>query len=216
MKPKTSGHINTNAPTFAEEKALKEQGYALVAGIDEVGRGCLAGPVAAAAVILPIALKGQWLKQVRDSKLLSPEKRDYLAPIIEREAVAVGFAMVSAEEIDARGILHASKKAMRLAVESLSPQPDFLLIDAIRIPQLNIPQKGIIKGDRLCFSISCASIVAKVKRDSFMVEMDGLYPGYGLAENKGYATANHLAALERLGASPIHRRNFSPVRAQLL
>ncbi|MFC1962812.1 ribonuclease HII [Chloroflexota bacterium] len=192
------------------------QGYALVAGIDEVGRGALAGPVMAAAIILPGELEDSWLESVRDSKLLTSRRREYLFELIQGKAVAFGIGTVPSDIIDAVGILHATRLAMRLAIEQLSPAPHFLLIDALRLPNLPIPQKGIIKGDRHCLSIACASILAKVTRDRLMSEMDFLHPGYGLAKNKGYGTQDHLACLRRLDASPIHRKNFSPVRKQLL
>jgi ribonuclease HII len=203
-------------PTFLEEQSLMEQGYEFVAGIDEVGRGALAGPVVATAIILPGKIEATWLESVRDSKLLTSKSREYLFGLIEEMALAFGIGIVPAEKIDATGILHATKLAMRLAVGKLSPAPHFLLIDALRLPNLLIPQKGIIKGDRLCLSIACASILAKVTRDRLMAELELLHPGYGLAQNKGYGTADHLACLAQQGASPIHRKNFSGVRKQLL
>jgi ribonuclease HII len=210
-----NGHLPTH-PTFLEEQALMEAGYDLVAGIDEVGRGAIAGPVVAAAVILPSRIEDRWFESIKDSKLLTPDKRESLFPLIQEKAVAIGVGTVPAGTIDAMGILRATMLAMRMAVEQIKQRPHFLLIDAITIPSLLIPQKGIIKGDRLCLSIACASIVAKVTRDHQMVEMDSLYPGYGLAGNKGYGTTDHLAGLIQLGPSPIHRQNFSPVRKQLL
>lgn len=203
-------------PTFREEQSLMRQGYTLVAGIDEVGRGALAGPVLAAAIILPGELSNPWLEFVRDSKLLTSRRREYLFELIQETAVAFGIGIVPSDVIDTIGILHATKLAMRLAIEQLSPVPHFLLIDALRLPKIPIPQKGIIKGDRYCLSIACASILAKVTRDRLMTELDSLHPGYGLAQNKGYGTQDHLACLEQLGASPLHRKNFSPVRKQLL
>ncbi|MBI2850662.1 MAG: ribonuclease HII [Chloroflexi bacterium] len=199
-------------PSFAEEKGLAKQGYRLIAGIDEVGRGALAGPVAAAAVILPLRIKAPWLKQVRDSKLLSPEKREVLSQNIRGIAISVGVGTVSHEIIDRRGIVKATYLAMILAIKQLSPPAETLLIDYFRLPGTELPQKGVRDGDTLCFSIACASIVAKVARDRLMTELDSAYPGYGLANHKGYGTEEHLACLQRFGPCPIHRRSFSPVR----
>ncbi|MFH1169913.1 MAG: ribonuclease HII [Chloroflexota bacterium] len=202
---------NHRLPTFAEEKSLAAQGYWLVAGIDEVGRGALAGPVAAAAVILPAGIRTPWLKKVRDSKQLTPEAREFLCPYIQEAAVAVGIGMTSHEVIDARGIVRATRLAMKAAIKQLSPAPQYLLIDYLRLPEVRLPQKGIVYGDCLCLSIACASIVAKVARDRLMVQLDGDYPGYGLARHKGYCTNEHVACLRRLGPSPIHRQSFRPV-----
>ena len=199
------------APTFSEEERANAQGYRLIAGIDEVGRGPLAGPVVAAAIILSRDSRPPWLSRVRDSKQLTALERERLFPYICREALAVGTGTVSAEVIDAQGIVAATRLAMCYAVEQLRPAPDFLLIDALSLPALDLPQRGIIKGDTLSLSIAAASIVAKVTRDRLMVEMDALYPGYRLAKNKGYATPEHEEALQRLGACPIHRRTFAPV-----
>ena len=199
-------------PTFAEEKLFQERGYQLIAGIDEVGRGALAGPVAAAAVILPLGLKAVWLKQVRDSKQLSPEKREVLSQNIREVAVSIGIGMVSHEVIDKRGIVKATQMAMRLAVRQLTPPAEALLIDYFRLPGVRLPQKGVPDGDSLCISIACASIVAKVSRDRLMIELDETYHGYGLANHKGYGTEEHLICLRRLGPSPIHRRSFQPVK----
>lgn len=200
-------------PTLTEERRLWQQGYRLIAGVDEVGRGSLAGPVGAAAVILPrgkLSLDG-----VRDSKELTAAQRQRLAKQIQNQALAVGVAMVPAEVVDELGIVEATRRAMCSAIASLSPSPHHLLIDALRLP-LALPQKAIINGDRLCLSIACASIVAKVARDRLMEEMDGLYPGYGFASHKGYGTRQHLLGLERLGACAIHRRSFAPVRVVCL
>ncbi len=199
-------------PSFAEERILEAQGYRYIAGIDEVGRGALAGPVAAAAVILPLRIKAGWLKLVRDSKQLSPEKREVLSLHIHRVAVSIGIGMVSSEVIDKCGIVKATHLAMRLAIKQLSPPAETLLIDYLSLPGVKLPQKGVTDGDSLCISIACASIVAKVARDRLMVEMDKTYYGYGLAQHKGYGTGEHLACLQRLGPCPIHRQSFSPVR----
>lgn len=202
-------------PTFAEEEILQEQGYRFIAGVDEVGRGALAGPVAAAAVILPSRLSAPWLKQVRDSKLLDPPRREELAQHIHKAAISVGIAMVSHQVIDRYGIVKATHRAMRLAINQLSPPPEALLIDYLHLPGTRLPQKGVTDGDSLCISIACASIVAKVARDRLMVELDGTYRGYGLAQHKGYGTEEHLACLRRLGPCPIHRRSFSPVKERI-
>ena len=199
-------------PTFFEEKVLWQQGYQLIAGVDEVGRGPLAGPVVAAAVILPFETTPAWLNLVRDSKRLTVARREFLYDRIEGEALAIGVGSVCPELIDARGISAATRLAMRLAVEQLRHPPDFLLIDAIKLPDLNLPQKSIIRGDGLSLSIAAASIVAKVTRDHFMIGYDGVYPNYGVARHKGYATREHLSNLWRLGASSIHRKSFAPVR----
>ena len=206
---------NPQKPTFSEEKILQAQGYRFIAGIDEVGRGALAGPVAAAAVILPLRIKAGWLKLVRDSKQLSPEKREILSHHIHKVAVAIGIAMVSSEVIDKRGIVKATHLAMRRAVSQLSPPAETLLIDYLHLPGVKLPQKGVTDGDSLCISIACASIVAKVARDRLMVELDKDYHGYGLARHKGYGTEEHLACLHRLGPCPIHRRSFSPVKEMI-
>ncbi len=199
-------------PSFAEEEMLEAQGYQCIAGVDEVGRGALAGPVVAAAVILPCHISAPWLNLVKDSKQLSPSRRQLLFHHIHEIAVAIGIGMAPHEVIDAQGIIKATRLAMKLAIDQLSPPPQSLLIDYMRLPEVSLPQKGIKNGDELCFSIACASIVAKVARDQLMIEMDRTYPGYGLARHKGYGTKEHLACLHRLGPSPIHRRSFQPVR----
>ena len=200
-------------PSLVEERTLWQEGYRVVAGIDEVGRGPLAGPVVAAAVILPTDARPSWLRFVRDSKQLTARKRDYLFDCMERGGTCFGVGMVSPEVIDEKGIATATRLAMRNAVQRLSPLPDFLLIDYIGLPEVNIHQKSIVKGDRLSLSVAAASIVAKVVRDRFMVEMDGRFPGYGLARHKGYGTPQHMEMLQLLGPCPIHRRSFGPVRA---
>ncbi len=204
---------NTNRkPSFAEEKRLETQGYQLVAGVDEVGRGALVGPVLAAAVILPRRIKAGWRGKVRDSKQLSPGTREFLSEHIREIAIAVGIGASPSEVIDARGIAGATRLAMKSAIEQLAPQPQYLLIDYVRLPEVPLPQKGITHGDSLCFSIACASIIAKVARDRIMVELDGVYPGYGFAGHKGYGTREHLACLRRHGPCPLHRRSFRPVQ----
>jgi len=204
---------NLQTPSFTEEEMLEAQGYQHIAGIDEAGRGSLAGPVVAAAVILPYHIDTPWLNQVKDSKQLSPARRESLSHHIHQVAISIGIGVVPHKVIDARGIIKATRLAMKLAIGQLSSPPEFLLIDYMRLPEVSLPQKGITNGDCLCFSIACASIMAKVSRDHMMRELDGTYPGYGLAQHKGYGTKGHLACLRRLGPSPIHRRSFRPVRA---
>ena len=205
-------HRAGHKPSFAEEERLEKQGYRLIAGIDEVGRGPLAGPLVAAAVILPLKSDISWLPLVRDSKQLTPERRQSLFPLINEAAIGIGFGILSPDAIDSHGMTMAVRKAMCSAVEHLPCPPDFLLIDHVRLPELDLPQKGITKGDSLSLSIACASIVAKVTRDRMMVALDEIYPGYGFAKHKGYATREHLSKLTRLGVCPIHRRCFAPVR----
>lgn len=201
-------------PTIAEETALWSLGYRLVAGVDEVGRGCLAGDVMAAAAILPAdsSILSR-LHGVRDSKQMTARQRAALYERIQAEAVALGLGRVPAAEIDRLGIMAATRQAMTLAVMSLPVRPDFLIIDALRLPGVAIPQKPIIRGDAQSLSIAAASVYAKVCRDRWMAEMDSRYPGYGFAHNKGYGTAMHLQALRSLRPCDLHRRSFLPVRA---
>jgi len=199
-------------PSFAEEERLMAQGYQFIAGIDEAGRGSLAGPVVAAAVILPGNVNVPWLDQIRDSKQLSPVRREFLFHHLYEVAISVGIGVVPHEVIDVRGIVKATQLAMKLAIEQLSPPAESLLIDYMRLPGIKLPQKAITNGDELCFSIACASIMAKVTRDQMMRELDGVYPGYGLAQHKGYGTKEHFSCLRRLGPSPVHRCSFRPVK----
>ena len=195
--------------TLMFEKAAYFNGFTCVAGIDEAGRGPLAGPVMAAAVILPVGLA---LDDVDDSKKLSPDKREKLFDIIMSQAVSVGVGIIGPLEIDRINILQATRSAMLAAVQKLSPQPDYLLIDGISTINSAIPQKTIKKGDSLSLSIAAASIIAKVTRDRLMVEMDSKYPGYGFSGHKGYGSAAHLDAIRKLGPSPIHRMTFGGVK----
>ncbi len=199
-------------PSFAEERILEAQGYRYIAGIDEVGRGALAGPVVAAAVILPCHIDTPWLSSVRDSKKLNPAKREFLFHHIHKVAVAIGIGLASREVIDTQGIIRATQLAMKLAIDQLSPPAEALLIDYMHLPEIKLPQKGITAGDNRCLSIACASIIAKVIRDQLMTKLDRAYPGYELARHKGYGTRKHLACLYRLGPSPIHRQSFKPVK----
>jgi len=203
--------VKRQKPSFAEEKLLREQGYLYIAGVDEVGRGALMGPVVAAAVILPDKFRAAWKTKVRDSKQLLPEVREYLYDYIKEKAMSIGIGSISSEDIDKVGIAKATRLAMKAAIEQLKPAPQYLLIDYFKLTEMTLPQKGIKHGDSLCFSIACASIIAKVTRDRWMVEMDKDYPGYGLAEHKGYGTEEHLKCLREKGPCPIHRRSFSPV-----
>lgn len=190
------------------ERVLREQGFSLIAGIDEVGRGPLAGPVVASAVILPETC---YLPGINDSKKLSEAKRELFYEKIMEEAIAVGIGIVHNEEIDEINIYQATKKAMMTAVAQLSQQPDHLLIDAMEL-DLPIPQLSIIKGDARSVSISAASIVAKVTRDRMMKEYAKEYPHYGFDQNMGYGTNVHLDALSVYGLTPWHRRSFSPIK----
>jgi ribonuclease HII len=212
LRRKKLRQLISHVPSFAEEELLRAQGYHLVAGLDEVGRGSLAGPVLAAAVILPHDVKGDWVHQVRDSKLLSGKARETLFRYIQETAVSIGIGAASHEEIDSSGIVKATYSAMRLAIEQLSPAPQYLLIDYLKLPEVPLPQKGLIDGDSLCLSIACASIVAKVTRDRLIAEFDDIYHGYGFAQHKGYGTREHLACLHRMGPCPIHRKSFQPLK----
>jgi ribonuclease HII len=199
-------------PDTRHELALWRAGISRVAGIDEVGRGPLAGPVVAAAVVLPPFFEAPWLGRVRDSKLLPPDVREELACLIRRDALAVGLGAATAAAIDRDGIVAATRAAMAAALDELGLTPGHLLIDALLLPERAGDQTGLIDGDARCVSVACASIVAKVARDALMRRMDGEYPGYGFAQHKGYGTRAHLEALDRLGPCPEHRRSFAPVR----
>jgi ribonuclease HII len=203
--------MKNQKPSFAEEKLLRAQGYQFIAGVDEVGRGALMGPVVAAAIILPDSIKSRWKGKVRDSKQLSPEAREYLYDFIKEAAISIGIGSSSNDVIDSVGIARATRLAMIAAIEQLKPEPQYLLIDYVHLPETSLPQKGVTDGDSLCFSIASASIIAKVTRDRMVVEMDRDYPGYGFAGHKGYGTREHLECLRRKGPCPLHRRSFSPV-----
>lgn len=188
-----------------QEYERKYGQYTYICGIDEVGRGPLAGPVVAGAVILP---KDCDILYINDSKKLTAAKREELYDEIMEKAVAAGIGMVSPQRIDEINILQATYEAMREAISKLEPAPDILLNDAVTIPEVTIPQVPIIKGDAKSISIGAASIIAKVTRDRLMVEYDQILPEYGFASNKGYGSAEHIAALKKYGSSPIHRRSF--------
>lgn len=188
-----------------KEYERKYESYGYICGIDEVGRGPLAGPVVAGAVILP---KDCDILYINDSKKLSEKKREELYDIIMEKAVATGIGMVSPARIDEINILQATYEAMRQAIQNLAVTPDILLNDAVTIPEVKIPQVPIIKGDAKSISIGAASIIAKVTRDRLMVEYDKVMPEYGFASNKGYGSQVHIEALKKYGASPIHRQSF--------
>jgi ribonuclease HII len=195
------------------ERAARKSGYLRIAGCDEVGRGPMFGPVVAAAVILPERCR---LQRLNDSKKLSENKRVELDVEIRAHAIAWAIAAVDAETIDRINIRQASLLAMRLAVEQLACAPDFLLIDGLDTIDWPCQQQAVVQGDGTSFSIAAASVLAKVYRDQLLVELDRQYPGYGLASHKGYCSAEHLAALARLGPTPLHRKSYSPVAQRLL
>ena len=194
---------------LAYEKELYAQGIDLIAGVDEVGRGPLAGPVVAAAVILP---KGSKIPGLNDSKKIPKSKHKEIYEAVLKEAIAIGIGVKDNQVIDQVNIYEATKLAMMEAIGQLDPQPQHLLIDAMKL-DLAISQTSIIKGDANSLSIAAASIVAKVTRDQMMEKFDREYPGYDFAQNAGYGTANHLAGLHKLGVTPIHRRSFEPVKS---
>lgn len=189
------------------EQRLRREGFSLIAGVDEAGRGCLFGPVFAAAVILD---PGRPIEGLADSKTLAPERRLELADLIRQRSIAWAVASASAAEIDQINIRQASRLAMQRAVASLCPPCDYLLVDALQL-DWPAPQQALIKGDAQVACIAAASILAKTERDALMAELDSQFPGYGLARHKGYGTAEHLDALRRLGPTPLHRRTFAPV-----
>lgn len=193
--------------TLRYEKKAWAAGATLIAGVDEVGRGSLFGPVVAAAVILDPSYR---IRGLRDSKLLPPERRELLAPRIREHAIAWTVAAVDAARIDQINIYHASRLAMLHAVLQLQPAADYLLIDALRL-DCELPQRAIIHGDALSASIAAASILAKVERDRIMCRWDAVFPEFGLASHKGYSTPQHLAALQQHGPTPLHRQSFAPV-----
>jgi ribonuclease HII len=208
-------------PTLQFEHAFWSRGLAHIAGLDEAGRGAWAGPVVAGAVILPRVrrIKTWWLndalralEHARDSKLLSPAQRDTLYEPICAHALSAATGLATNDEIDALGIVPATRLAMQRALAALTLAPDALLIDALKLPEIYLPQKAIIHGDQISLSIACASILAKVTRDRMMVELDAQWPGYGFAQHKGYGTIVHQAALETLGITRMHRLSFAPIK----
>ena len=221
-------------PHFQYETRLLSQGIAIVAGLDEVGRGTLAGPVVAGVAVLPPSLADSgagarnnaagnatrggagWVSLINDSKQLTPVQRDEAYAALCEKCVAYGTGACDAADIDRIGIVAATRLAMARALEMIDPRPGHLLIDALDLPAVNIPQTSIIKGDATSLSIAAASIIAKVTRDRLMATvLEAQYPGYGFAGHKGYGSAEHIAALYRLGPSPIHRLSFAPVRDAL-
>lgn len=197
-------------PSFRHERAVIAEGFSVFAGVDEVGCGCFAGPVYAAAVILPFTSR---LGLIRDSKTLNAKQRESLSMKIRERATAWSIGSASVEEIDELNIRQAAFLAMRRAIESLTIQPQIILSDGFMIPGLSIPCRRVIKGDRYVKSIAAASIIAKVARDTEMDRLDGEYPEYGFAEHKGYGTKKHQKALKKHGATPIHRMSFAPLKA---
>ncbi len=195
---------------YAEEKQLRQRGFNCIAGIDEAGRGPLAGPVVTAAVILPPDYRNS---EINDSKQLTPLQREKLFVDIKNAALSYAVGVVSPKEIDEIGILNATKLAMRQAVSRLDPQPDFILIDAVSINLDGIPQMAIIKGDEKIFSIAAASILAKVTRDRLMMKYHQKFPEYGFDQHMGYGTEVHLKAILKHGPSPIHRMTFAPLKS---
>lgn len=204
---------NTPIDLLSFERQARNCGFDRIAGIDEAGRGPLAGPVIAAAVILP---PGLLIKGVNDSKKLSPEKRERLFDDIMAQAISIGIGIGTVELIDQINILQATRHAMLEAVSQLAPPPDFIMIDGISTIDSPIHQKTIKKGDSLSISIAAASIIAKVTRDRLMRELDVVHPGYGFAGHKGYGSALHMEAIRRLGPSPVHRLTFGGVKEHVV
>ena len=200
-------------PTEEFERAARLCGYRRIAGIDEAGRGPLAGPVVAAAVVLPVRCR---LSGIDDSKQLSEGERARLYAAILEHAVGMGIGSADVGEIDRLNILEATKLAMRRAIDQLAPPPDYLLIDAVTLPGIGIPERPIIKGDSLSLSIAAASIIAKVTRDRLMAEYHDMFPQYDFLSHKGYGTREHLQRLARHGPCSIHRRTFTPVQEAIL
>lgn len=216
QKPASSAASQTWVPTFFYEQQLWERGLCAVAGVDEAGRGALAGPVVAGAVIIdPTTLEDPLWSHVRDSKLLTPRQRERLEGEIMVVAAACATGMASALEIDRLGIAPATRLAMQRALATLAVVPNGLLIDWVRLPDVPLPQIARPKADRDMVSVAAASILAKVTRDRRMVAMEDAYPGYGFAAHKGYGAPQHLQALHTLGGCPEHRRTFAPLAGQL-
>jgi len=196
---------------LVEENKLWKQGYLLLAGVDEAGRGPLAGPVVAGACILPAKFD---LPGLNDSKMLTESKREKLFIQIQKQAIDYAIGSAEPAEIDALNILQATKLAMKRSIEGLTIRPHYLLIDALNLPDVQLPQLPLIGGDHLSASIAAASILAKVTRDRLMVQLHSLYPEYTFSKNKGYGTSEHMQVLKRLGPCPLHRKSFAPVRQE--
>jgi ribonuclease HII len=204
----------SHQPDLSCERRLRAQGYVRIAGLDEAGRGAWAGPVVAATVVLPLSLRGlhRVLEPIRDSKLLTPRRREFCYDLIVEYALDYAAGFGSPEEIDRFGIVPATRMAMSRAVASLVLSPDYLLIDALPLPELSIPQEATPKADRHRLSVAAASIIAKVTRDHWMIALDQRLPGYGLARHKGYGTREHRVALHALGPTSYHRHSYAPIR----
>jgi len=206
-------------PDLSFELSLWTSGLTAVGGLDEAGRGAWAGPVSAAVVVLPASAMGDGLLErlhgVRDSKQMTARQRVSRAEVIRGEAAAWGVGFADSGEVDALGIVPATRLAMSRALTACGCPVQHLLVDALRLPEWKLPQQALIKGDARCLSIAAASVLAKTARDRLMQELDEQYPGYGFARNKGYGTAVHRASLESLGPCPLHRRSYAPVRARL-
>lgn len=200
-------------PDFKIEKELIGKGFKAVAGVDEAGRGALLGPVVASAVIFPSKLirgeKKEWIEEINDSKLISPQKRERLAKLILTHASSIGIGLTTNIEIDKENIFWASLEAMRRAVQNLTKAPDFLLVDGCSLNDVNYLQIGLPHGDRKSISIAAASIIAKVLRDKMMTHMDTIYEGYAISKNKGYGTREHFKALKNMGPTAFHRLTFN-------
>jgi ribonuclease HII len=195
------------------ERMASSMGYQVVAGVDEVGMGPLAGPVVGGAVVLPIGVR---IPGLDDSKLLTSAERDRLDVLIRRKALAFSVCAVDHAQVDSLGLIRARHLATAGAVAGLKISAEYLLVDAFDVPDAPLPQMAVVRGDKVCASIMAASIVAKVARDRAMIEYDRLYPGWGFADHKGYATPSHRAAIRRLGPSPIHRTTWAPFRVSEL
>ena len=203
----------TGKPTRRHEAALWRHGFSAVVGLDEVGRGALAGPVAAGAVILPPGRRFAWLPALRDSKQLSPQQRRELTPCIKQAALAWGIGWADAHEVDALGILPATRLAMRRALAACPTTPDYALVDGRDRHDFGLPHRALVGGDARVASIAAASVIAKVFRDDWMCDLDTLHHGYDFAANKGYGTSAHRTALSRIGPCDHHRFSYEPVRA---
>lgn len=202
-------------PTLEFENQLWGRGLIHVAGVDEVGRGALAGPVYVGAVILPIR-DGitEELNGVRDSKMMAPEEREFWAPIIQETAIAYGLGWASCKEIDRWGIAPATRMAAKRALKALAIQPEHILLDYISLSRVDLPQTSMAAGDALCLSVAAASVIAKVARDAKLCELDSRFPKYGFASHKGYYTDDHVRAIKKHGPCAQHRRSFAPIRKQ--
>lgn len=215
--PRLSQVSRPRTASASRERRLARLGLRAVAGVDEVGRGCWAGPLVAAAVVLPPPTPAllRALAGVRDSKQLTSAARERLAPVIRHVALGFGLAEIPAFEVDRLGLGRAGRAALERAVGALPIEPDYLLIDAFALPGLPYAQESIVHGDTLCLSIAAASVVAKVYRDRLLVELAAVYPDFGFDRHKGYGTGEHARALAAHGLTPQHRRSFAPIRALL-